>query len=251
MNTEKMNQLLSDLQNGTADLETTQKELSRTLFPDIENLRFDSNREERTGIPEVIFCKNKSYEQIYSIFKHAHENQIGILGTWVYPEIYEKLNLQIKGLKYNAIAKTLLSGDYNESNNNGSIAIISGGTSDMPVVEEAYETARFLGNKVEKFTDIGVAGIHRLYDKLEQIKQANVIIAVAGMEGALASVIAGLVDKPVIAVPTSVGYGASFNGIAALLSMLNSCAPGISVVNIDNGFGAACQAHLITQQIKN
>jgi NCAIR mutase (PurE)-related protein len=176
-----------------------------------------------------------------------YQSGIDVLATRISPEMVAPVKAVIPKAEYNELAKTISFKEKNEVVNKGYIAIVAAGTSDLPVAEEAVVTAEFLGNKVEKIYDVGVAGIHRLFHRLDLIRNARVIIVVAGMEGALASVVGGLVDKPVIGVPTSIGYGANFQGLSALLSMLNSCASGVSVVNIDNGFGAACQASLINK----
>jgi pyridinium-3,5-biscarboxylic acid mononucleotide synthase len=208
--------------------------------------KIDFLREERTGQPEVVFCEGKSTDQVIAIMQHLIKNGSNVLGTRVPESMAEQIQRQLANTTYNSVARTIRIMQNKPKRSKSHIVIVSAGTSDLPVVEETYETALFLGNRVEKIVDVGIAGIHRLFDKLEEIRKARVIIVVAGMEGALASVIAGLVDKPVIAVPTSVGYGASFNGISALLSMLNSCTT-LSVVNIDNGYGAACQASRINK----
>ena len=208
----------------------------------------DTDRLERTGLPEVIYSSGKTSEQVGLIAERMFEKGIDILATRASKENYEAVKFYVPDAVYNALAKTIVYKHKKvEPSSKGYIAVISAGTSDMPVAEEAVETARFLGNEVVTIYDVGVAGIHRLFNKLELIRNARVIIVVAGMEGALASVVGGLVNKPVIGVPTSIGYGANFQGLSALLSMLNSCASGVSVVNIDNGFGAACQASLINK----
>jgi NCAIR mutase (PurE)-related protein len=237
-----INKILEKLASGEIKIEEARDKINTLMYGNIAHLKFDSERQTRTGIPEVIFCKEKTIEHVQKIFSHASNHKLNLLGTWVSKAMAEAVTTTVPELTYNPVGRTLICGTGKPINNKATVAIISGGTSDLPVVEEAADTLNFLGNKVEVFTDIGVAGIHRLFDKMDRIKKANVVIAVAGMEGALASVIAGLVDKPVIGVPTSVGYGASFDGLTPLLAMLNSCAPGVSVVNIDNGFGAACQA---------
>ena len=208
--------------------------------------KIDTHREERTGQPEVIFCEGKSTEQVLGIMQVMIGLGKNVLCTRVPPEMAESIGQKIPGAVYNPTGRTIKVMQHEPELTPTTIAIVSAGTSDLPVVEEAYETALFFGNRVEKIVDVGIAGIHRLFDKLDQIRQARVIIVVAGMEGALASVIAGLVDKPVIAVPTCIGYGANLNGIATLLSMLSSCTT-LSVVNIDNGFGAASQASRINK----
>ena len=221
-------------------------------FPDrgIEEMGFatiDTDRQSRTGLPEVIYASGKTVEQVSQIAERMYQKGIDVLATRVTPEMFDAVKTIIPDAKYNHLARTIVYKKKHEITNKGYIAVVAAGTSDMPVAEEAVVTAEFLGNRVEKTYDVGVAGIHRLFYKLDLIRNARVIIVVAGMEGALASVVGGLVDKPVIGVPTSIGYGANFEGLSALLSMLNSCASGVTVVNIDNGYGAACQASLINK----
>lgn len=215
-------------------------------YIDIDFAKIDYLRQERIGQPEVIFCRNKTPEQVTSIIEVLADKGLNVLCTKASKTMFDFVSKHIDGLKYNPLAKTMYLMQKKIEPSSSYIAIVAAGTSDLPVVEEAYETAVFLGNKVQKIVDVGVAAIHRLFDQLDVIKNAKVVIVVAGMEGALASVVAGLVSSPVIAVPTSVGYGTGFNGIAALLSMLNSCTT-VSVVNIDNGYGAACQASKINK----
>lgn len=216
----------------------------------IEEMGFatiDTDRQRRTGFPEVIYASGKTTEQVRLIAERMFQKGIDVLATRATPEMYEAIQTIIPEAQFNSLAKTISYRHKESTSDKGYIAVVAAGTSDLPVAEEAVETARFLGNKVETVYDVGVAGLHRLFHKLELIRNARVIIVVAGMEGALASVVGGLVDKPVIGVPTSIGYGSNFGGLSALLSMLNSCASGVSVVNIDNGFGAACQASLINK----
>jgi len=239
--------ILEKYKNGEIDLEEALEK-----FPDrgIEEMGFatiDTDRQRRTGLPEVIYASGKTVEQVKLIAERMYQKGIDVLATRVTDEMAEAVKTEIPGAEYNAIAKTITYKKSNQVDSEGYIAIVAAGTSDMPVAEEAAVTARFLGNNVETIFDVGVAGIHRLFHRLEVIRNARVIIVVAGMEGALTSVVAGLVHKPVIGVPTSIGYGANFQGLSALLAMLNSCASGVSVVNIDNGFGAACQASLINK----
>jgi NCAIR mutase (PurE)-related protein len=195
----------------------------------------------------MIYAAGQTVDQVKQIAERMYQSGIDILATRATPEMYEAVKEVIPNARYNAMARTISFKHREGTHGKGYIAVVAAGTSDMPVAEEAAETARFLGNEVKTIYDVGVAGIHRLFHKLDVIRGARVIIVVAGMEGALGSVVGGLVDKPVIGVPTSIGYGANFQGLSALLSMLNSCASGISVVNIDNGFGAACQASLINK----
>ncbi|MDF2566701.1 MAG: 1-(5-phosphoribosyl)-5-amino-4-imidazole-carboxylate carboxylase [Oscillospiraceae bacterium] len=207
----------------------------------------DTHREIRTGYPEVIYCEGKTIEQVKKIIQYMLTKENNILATRANQEMYEAVKEICEDAKYNMLGRTITIKRREEDLTDSYIAIVSAGTSDLPVVEEAVETASILGNRVERVIDVGVAGIHRLFSKLDVIRGAKVVIVIAGMEGALASIIGGLVDKPVIAVPTSIGYGANFGGLSALLSMLNSCASGVSVVNIDNGFGAAYNASIINK----
>ena len=222
------------------------EQLKTLPFEDLGFAKIDHHRSMRSGIPEVIYCKEKSADQIVLIIKKMVKAGNNILATRLEPDVYKKLQRRIpKQAKYREDSHTLILENSKKKKKTGSILVVTAGTSDIPVAEEAEVTADLLGSKVDRLYDVGVAGIHRLLDKMDRLREARVLIVVAGMDGALASVVGGLVDKPVIAVPTSVGYGASFNGIAALLTMLNSCATGIATVNIDNGFGAGCIAHKI------
>lgn len=239
--------ILEKYKNGEIDLEEALEK-----FPDrgIEEMGFatiDTDRQRRTGLPEVIYASGKTVEQVKLIAERMYQKGIDVLATRITSEMADAVKTVIPGAEYNAMAGTITYKKTDEVISKGYIAVVAAGTSDMSVAEEAAVTARFLGNNVETIYDVGVAGIHRLFHRLEVIRNARVIIVVAGMEGALTSVVAGLVNKPVIGVPTSIGYGANFQGLSALLSMLNSCASGVSVVNIDNGFGAACQASLINK----
>jgi NCAIR mutase (PurE)-related protein len=231
--------------------ELSKEELAGLMAsPGMEHMGFatiDTGRSSRTGIPEVIYSSGKTPEQVAEIAGRMLERGIPILATRATPEIYEAVLGKVPGAVYHEQARAIVYQPDRPGSSDGYIAIVSAGTSDMPVSEEAAVTAEFLGNRVERIYDVGVAGIHRLFDRIDLIRGASAIIVVAGMEGALASVVGGLVDKPVIGVPCSTGYGANFGGVTALLSMLNSCASGVSVVNIDNGFGAACQASLINK----
>lgn len=206
----------------------------------------DYNRKKRTGVNEIIYGEGKTKEQIAGIITNMLEhNSDAILATRVNMEKYEYLKDLFPDFQYDHEARTFLYKKHTAYINQGKVAVVCAGTSDIPVAKEALITAQFLGNETFLISDVGVAGIHRLFKRLDKILEAQVIIVCAGMEGALASVVGGLTDKPVIAVPTSIGYGANFHGLSALLAMLNSCASGVSVVNIDNGFGAAYMAHSI------
>ncbi len=223
------------------------EELKDLPYRDMGFAKIDTHRHLRTGVPEVIFCQGKTLEQIAKIAERLIEDNRNIMATRATPEAYERIQELTGQAEYHEMARVVVVKPEALPELKGHIAVVCAGTADIPVAEEAFIVAQTLGNRVERFYDVGVAGIHRLLDQREKIARANAIITVAGMEGALAGVVAGLMDKPVIAVPTSVGYGASFQGLSALLTMLNSCAPGISVVNIDNGFGAGYQAHQINQ----
>jgi NCAIR mutase (PurE)-related protein len=206
----------------------------------------DAERSARTGYPEVVYCAGKTTEQAEAIIASMRGRGIPVLGTRAQPELAERILRRFPGAEYDELARVLTAGCFCEPDKRrGLVTVAAAGTSDLPAAREAARTAEFLGSRVELITDVGVAGIHRLFARMENLRRARVVIAAAGMEGALAGVIAGLVSVPVIALPTSVGYGASFGGLSALLGMLTSCAPGISVVNIDNGFGAGYQANLI------
>lgn len=245
MNEKELRDMLEGIQNRQISIDQGVAYLKDIPFKDLDFARLDSHRELRIGYPETIYCEGKTVGQVVEIVRNMMAHQTNILATRATPEMYEAVHHISKEAVYNELGRTITIIRKQLDKTTTSIAIIAAGTSDLPVVEEAVVTADILGNKVEKIVDVGVAGIHRLFDKLDVIRTARVIIAVAGMEGALPSVVGGLVNKPIIAVPTSVGYGASFGGIAALLAMLNSCASGVCVVNIDNGYGAACVASLI------
>jgi NCAIR mutase (PurE)-related protein len=223
-----------------------EKALDALSFQPAESLDFatiDHHRALRQGFPEVIFGEGKTDEQIVSIAQRIAEHGNGVLATRVSPTAAKAVQSAMPGAEWNALGRTIyLSGKSDPPVSTGNVLIVTAGTSDLPVAEEAAVTARASGCGVTRLTDVGVAGIHRLLSKRTELTEASVVIVVAGMDGALPSVVGGLVRAPVIAVPTSVGYGASFQGIAALLTMLNSCAAGITVVNIDNGFGAAMAA---------
>ncbi len=247
MNREELKNLLESVKNNEINIDEALENLEDLPFKDLGFAMIDNHRELRVGYPEVIYCEGKTPEQIKEIVRFMLTKGNNILGTRATEEMYNVVKEICEDAEYNKLGRTITIKKKEQTLTDSYIAIICAGTSDLPVVEEAVETAKILGNRVEKITDVGVAGIHRLFSKLDIIRGAKVVIVIAGMEGALASVIGGLVDKPVIAVPTSVGYGANFGGVSALLSMLNSCASGVSVVNIDNGFGAAYNASIINK----
>lgn len=238
----KITDILEKVQNN----ELTIEEAKHLLENPLDYANIDYNRRKRTGVSEVIYGEGKTKEQILGIIQNMLEHdQKNILATRVSEEKAHYVINEYPNFKYDKIAQALILNEEPLQKNRGIIAVICAGTSDIPIAKEAYLTAEFLGNDVELISDVGVAGIHRVLNKIDVIERANVLVVVAGMEGALASVVGGLTDKPVIAVPTSIGYGANFKGLSALLAMLNSCASGISVVNIDNGFGAGYMAHTI------
>ena len=208
----------------------------------------DTDRKRRTGAPETIYCPGKTSKQIAEIAKKLSETSDNIMATRATPENFEAVKASIPDSKYYEDARIILVNENIRPETDGYIAVITAGTADIPVAEEAALTAEILGNKVERIYDVGVAGIHRLFARLDVITGADAVIVIAGMEGALASVVGGLVKAPVVAVPTSIGYGANLQGLSALLSMLNSCANGVGVVNIDNGYGAACLASKINHK---
>lgn len=241
MDERKIKLLLSDVSKGKISVDIALDRLKDLPYEDIDFAKIDHHRKMRNGIPEVIFAKNKKPEEVVAI-AHAMLKKSGkFLITKASSDMYKALKL--KKAKFHETSCTISYGET--KNKKGHILIISAGTSDIPVAEEAEVTASFLGSRTERLYDVGVAGIHRLLSHRKLIHKARVIVVVAGMEGALPSVVGGLTDKPVIAVPTSVGYGTSLSGLTALFAMLNSCVPGIAVVNIDNGFGAGCLAHKI------
>ena len=229
--------LLQQVKEGTVSIEQAQQALKSLPYEDLGFARIDHHRKLRTGFGEVIFCKGKTKEQVAVIFDRLAARDTSVLATKATKEQYEAVLAGCPQAEYqeNGGLITLIK---EQPQYIGEVAVCTAGTADIPVAEESAATAAFFGANVKRYYDVGVAGIHRLFDKLPEIERANVVIAVAGMEGALAGVLAGMIDKPVIAVPTSVGYGANFHGLSALLTMLNSCADGISVVNIDNGYGA-------------
>ncbi len=245
MEQKELKNLLNDIASGEVSIDDAMLKFKTAPFDDLGFAKVDSHRSIRQGIAEVIYGAGKTAEQIAEISKSMVKNgQKTVLITRLNDEKAKKVNMQIP-LIYHEIAHIGIIGEIPKPDTKTSIVIATGGTSDMPVAEEAAITAETLGNSVTRLYDVGVAGLHRLLSHSKEIMSAKVIVAVAGMEGALASVIGGLADCPVIAVPTSVGYGASLGGLSALLSMLNSCASGVSVVNIDNGFGAGYLASMI------
>ena len=246
MEVEKIRTLLEKVKSGEIDVNGALQSLRTLPFEDLGFSKIDHHRQLRTGFPEVIYCEGKTETQIAKISERILEAGHPLLATRASPSMYEAVKALHPDARYNELGRTI-SIKQSEIEGKSGILVISAGTSDLPVAEEAAETAYMMGNTPERLYDVGVAGLHRLIGNLEKLQNARVIIVVAGMEGALPSVVGGLVDCPVIAVPTSVGYGASFGGLAALLGMLNSCASGVTVVNIDNGFGAGYSASLINR----
>lgn len=248
MKDQKIREMLEQVKNETLTIEEAMFELKKLPFEDLGYAKVDHHRELRNGYPEVIFGQGKTVEQIKTIFESLLEKNKNVMVTRATREIFEGVQDVAEDAIFNEMARIVyVQREPVPRDAAKYIAVVSAGTSDMPVAEEAALTAEILGNTVRRIYDVGVAGIHRLLANTDELMQANVLIVVAGMEGALASVVGGLVDKPVVAVPTSVGYGASFGGISALLTMLNSCASGIGVVNIDNGFGAGYLAATINR----
>ena len=249
MNLNALRELLDGVRNGIVSTDAALDRLKSLPFEDMGHAVIDSHRELRQGFPEVILGEGKSAVQIISIIEKLRSNGSSILATRIDAAKAEAIIKAVPSVQYNSDARTLAftEGGFEEKGK-GIIMVISAGTSDIPVAEEAAVTASMMGNRVDRLYDVGVAGIHRLFSHRERITSASVLIVCAGMEGALPSVVGGIVARPVIAVPTSVGYGTSFGGISALLGMLNSCAPAVTVVNIDNGFGAGYVASLINRR---
>ena len=245
INQEWLVRILEKVKSGGMSITQAMQELSILPYEELDFAKIDHHRGIRIGFPEVILGTGKTTEQIVTIASHLSASSTKLLITHVNRETYDAVKAAINDASYNPIARAIVVNRQQNVPLRKGITIVTGGTSDIPVAEEAVVTAELMGNKVEKIFDVGVAGLHRLLDKIPKLRQAKVLVVVAGMEGALPSVIGGLVSAPIIAVPTSIGYGANFNGLAALLTMLNSCAPGIAVVNIDNGFGAGYMAGLI------
>ncbi|NMC39368.1 MAG: nickel pincer cofactor biosynthesis protein LarB [Bacteroidales bacterium] len=247
MNRKDIELLLRQVKNGEKSVDQAMEILRDFPYSDLGFARIDHHREMRTGYPEIVYCAGKTVDQVAEIFRVMSEKENNVIGTRAGREMFEAVKLIIPSAIYYQEACIISVQKKKLECPETRIAVITAGTSDIPVAEEAAVTAELLGNNVLRIYDAGVAGIHRLVDRLPDIRKCRVIIVIAGMEGALASVVGGLVDKPVIAVPTSVGYGANFSGISALLAMLTSCSTGVTVVNIDNGFGAGFSASMINQ----
>jgi NCAIR mutase (PurE)-related protein len=242
MNPEMLRGLLEAVAGGNLPVEDAVDRLRHLPFSDVEGARLDHHRELRTGMPEVVFGEGKTGAQIVTIAREMVARSGSVLVTRIDPAKAAELLEAIEGIEHHADARVAMKRRATDSATQGHVAVVTAGTSDQPVAEEAARTLEFLGLEVRRYRDVGVSGLHRLLAEKENIAEASALVVVAGMEGALPSVIGGLFGVPVIAVPTSIGYGASYGGLAALLAMLNSCAPGVTVVNIDNGFGAAVAA---------
>jgi NCAIR mutase (PurE)-related protein len=250
MEVEQVRALLEQVQGGTTSVDQALESLRRLPFEDIGFAKLDHHRALRNGFPEVIYCQGKRTDHIISILERLTLHSRKVLGTRVAPEVAQAVREVFPQTVYHEAARIIVVAGSeeipaSEVQTLGTVLVVAAGTADFPVAEEAFVTASEMGSPTERLYDVGVAGLHRLLSSQNRLYEANVLIVVAGMEGALPSVVGGLVSRPVVAVPTSVGYGAQFNGLAPLLTMLNSCATGIGVVNIDNGFGAGFLAHLI------
>ena len=239
-------EILQSVNNGEISIDEAEKYIKVESFKELGYAKIDTNRKQRTGFAEVIYCSGKEKEHLLNIIKRIYEEEGEVLGTRASKEQYEYVKLEVPNIEYDSVSKIIKIEKINKIRR-GKVIICSAGTADIKVAEEAAQTAEYFGCNVERIYDVGVSGIHRLFSKLERFQDANCIVAVAGMEGALPTILGGLVNVPVIAVPTSVGYGASFGGLSALLTMINSCANGVTVVNIDNGYGAGYVATQINR----
>jgi len=253
MDVETLRAMLDAIKSGAISVDQAIEQLRGFPYDDLGHTRLDTHRALRKGLPEVVFCQNKTPAQVVEIFERLSQHHKHIMGTRASPELAAAVQSRFPNVRYDPTSRLItlnskkIPSPHEES---PYVLVVSAGTSDQPVAEEAAQTLEFLGSRVERAYDVGVAGLHRVLDQRELLFNADVVISVAGMEGALTSVVSGLVSCPVIGVPTSVGYGASFDGLASLLAMLNSCAPGVAVVNIDNGFGAAQFAYMILSRIQ-
>jgi pyridinium-3,5-biscarboxylic acid mononucleotide synthase len=247
MTAKEVEKLLNNVRDSMISVDEALELLKTFPYTDLGFARIDHHREIRTGYPEIVYCAGKTTEQVVEIFRVMVEKENNVIGTRASHDMFEAIRKIVPEAVFYEEARIISVQKIKPETPESRIAVITAGTSDIPVAEEAAVTAELLGNKVLRIYDAGVAGIHRLVDKLSDIRSCSVIIVIAGMEGALASVVGGLVDKPVIAVPTSVGYGANFGGLSALLAMLTSCSAGVTVVNIDNGFGAGFSASMINR----
>lgn len=241
-----LQQILEEVKNGSITVEDAEKILKEESYGEMGYAKLDTSRRERTGFAEVIYCSGKADEHLLRIFERLYQEDGEVFGTRASQGQYEMIRNHFPQVEYDPVSR-IIKIEKKEKIRVGKIVVCTAGTADIPVAEEAAQTAEYFGSAVERIYDVGVSGMHRLFSRLEEIQRANCVVAVAGMEGALASVLGGLVKNPVIAVPTSVGYGASLNGLSALLTMINSCANGIAVVNIDNGYGAGYMATQINR----
>ena len=239
-------EILELVKRGSMSIEEAERHFRRKPFEDMGYAKLDIHRKMRSGFPEVIFCSGKPDEFLVNIYERMAESEGQAFGTRASARQYELVRKVIPDISYDPVSR-ILKLERTPKEQKGLVAVVTGGTADIPVAEEAAQTAEYFGTKVERIYDVGVSGIHRLLAQTDKLQEANCIVAVAGMEGALASVVGGLVRNPVIAVPTSVGYGANFGGLSALMTMINSCANGIAVVNIDNGYGAGYMATQINR----
>ena len=252
MDTNRLQELLQGLKDGAVEVDDALKQLRTLPYDDLENFaRLDLHRDLRNGMPEVVFCEGKTTSQIIAIMDKLWQHHDRIMGSRVSPDVAADVQARLPDAAYDPTSRllTLNRSPLVPSEDAPYAMVTCGGTSDLPVAEEAAQVLEFVGHPVERAYDVGVAGLHRLLGELDRLMDASVVIVVAGMEGALTSVVAGLVSAPVIGVPTSVGYGVNFDGVAPMLTMLNSCASGVTVVNIDNGYGAAVSAHLMLRQM--
>ncbi|HRZ86188.1 MAG TPA: nickel pincer cofactor biosynthesis protein LarB [bacterium] len=249
MNAETLQRLLNGVAAGTVSVEKAAARLKALPFTDLGFARIDHHRALRKGFPEVVFCQGKADSHAAAIIAKLAGTGQSVLATRASAALFARVKKQVKGASYNESARTITVRAADEKSCGGAVLIVTAGTSDIPVGEEAAVTAEMMGCTVRRLYDAGVSGIHRLFHSIHELQAADVVVAIAGMEGALPSVIGGLTDRPIIAVPTSVGYGAHFGGVTPLLSMLNSCASGVTVVNIDNGFGAGYSAAMICRLI--
>ena len=238
-----LKEILTQVQQGTLSPDAAGMMSRPAGYTEMDYAKLDTGRKARTGFAEVIYCSNKADEHLLKIFERLYQEEGEVLGTRASQSQYELVREKFPQVQYDPLSR-ILKIEKLDKVHEGKIAVCTAGTADIPVAEEAAQTAEYFGTRVERIYDVGVSGMHRLFSRLEVIQEANCVVAVAGMEGALASVMGGLVSRPVIAVPTSVGYGANFHGLSALLTMINSCANGIATVNIDNGYGAG---YLATQ----
>ncbi len=239
-------EILEQVRNGTLSVEEAERHFRQKPIKDLGFARLDTHRETRSGFPEVVYCAGKADEHLQRIFQALYETNGEVMGTRASPEQCRVVREVLPEAEYDPLSR-ILKLERPEKRRTGRVCVCTAGTADIPVGEEAAQTAEFFGCHVERLYDVGVSGLHRLLSRMETVQSANCVVAVAGMEGALASVVGGLVSRPVIAVPTSVGYGANFGGLSALLTMVNSCANGVAVVNIDNGYGAGYLAAQINR----